>query len=115
MKLLETVKSLAKEKAVKEYEPDINVAMVFTHDVNNAIGIFPFSSEGNNVQFVEYLAQGFLKECEILLMYQALDEIRNNNPKLYDECIKILTERKYEYLEEVLFRLNPKDTNEEVS
>lgn len=113
MKLLQCIKDLEKEKAVKEYKPEINVAMIFTHDENNAIGIFPYSSEGNNVQFVEYLAQGFLKECEILLMYQALDEIKGNNSKLYEECLKVLQERHYEHYDEVVFRLEPKDSEDE--
>lgn len=114
MKLVNVVKEFTKQDEVKAYKPDIKLAMILSHDTDNSIGVFPYSSEGTPIQVVEYLAQGFLTECEVLLMYQALKEIKNNNSKLYDECIKVLTERKYERLDEVLIRLEPVN-NKEVS
>lgn len=105
MKLKDLLNDLAKDNEIKKNKANVNVAMLFTHDENNSIGIFPYSCEGNPVQVVEYLCQDFLEECEILLMYQALKDIKSKNEKLYDECIAVLNQKNYKHLGEVIDRL----------
>ena len=105
MKLLNIIKNLEKSPDVKDCKGNIKVAMIFTHDDRNAIGVMPYCEEGNPLRIFEYLAQGFLEECEVLTMAQTLIQIKKQNGKLYDECIRILNEKNYCHLGEVVDRI----------
>lgn len=112
MKLKKLVKRLAAETEIKDRDEEVNIAIMFTHSQEtNNIGVIPYASEGNPLQVVEYLAQGFLQECEILLMYQSLITIKEQNPKLFDKCKEVLIEKNYPNYKEVMDRIILKNPN----
>lgn len=121
MKLKKLAKKFNQEVEVRHNNEEISLALILTHSQEtNCIGIFPYTNDGTPLQMVEYLCEGFLKECEILTMYRCLTSIKNQNPALFQECKKVLLEKHYEHYEEVMARIILEDptgeqTNKEVS
>ena len=109
MNLESTLLELAKDEGLKRNKTDIELAIVFSHNKENGVGIFPYSDDGTPIRVIEYLLQGFLKECEILTMVQSLLEVKAQVPELYDEIIKTMSDMNYQYTSEVLDRIDEEE------